>query len=231
MLGQIRERLLPSELSEFKRLNEINFASGLGDSAWLLYGLVRSMKPAVCVEIGSAQGRSTCFIGKALKDNGAGVIYAIDPHSTTQWNDANSVDTYEVIRRNLARVGLNEFVRIQRSTSREAVAGWSHPIDILFIDGDHSYEGVKADWDLFTPHVSQFGVVIFHDTLWEYQRDSKWYRPDVGVPRFVEELRLEGYPVITLNRDYGVSLVQATRRGVDLSNGEPLASHNAPVGK
>ena len=44
---------------QFKRLlayskaDEINFLSGLGDSSYLLYGLVRAMKPDVCVEIGS----------------------------------------------------------------------------------------------------------------------------------------------------------------------------------
>src|SRR5437764_11581830 len=43
----------------------IDFDSGLGDSANLLYGLVRAMKPEVCVEIGSARGKSACYIGMA----------------------------------------------------------------------------------------------------------------------------------------------------------------------
>ena len=82
-----------------------DFQSGLGDSAWLLYGLARSIKPKVCVEIGSARGKSACFVGLALRRNGGGKLYAIDPHSTTTWNDTNSVDSYAIIMENLRRGG------------------------------------------------------------------------------------------------------------------------------
>lgn len=62
---------------------ELPFHSGLGDSAWLLYGLCRAMKPTVCVEIGSARGKSACYIGMALKQNRAGHFIAIHPHTKT----------------------------------------------------------------------------------------------------------------------------------------------------
>src|SRR5438445_5371245 len=78
-------------------LDRLEFASGLGDSAFLLYGLVKSAKPKVVVEIGSARGRSTCFIGLALEENGSGKLYAIDPHTQTAWNDNDSVDTYQTL--------------------------------------------------------------------------------------------------------------------------------------
>ncbi len=51
-----------------------DFQSGLGDSGWLLYGLARSMKPQVCVEIGSARGKSACAVGLALLRNGGGKL-------------------------------------------------------------------------------------------------------------------------------------------------------------
>jgi hypothetical protein len=37
------------------------------------------------------------------------------------------------------------------------------PIDMLFIDGDHTYEGVKADYELYGPLVREGGLVGFHD--------------------------------------------------------------------
>src|SRR5436305_12708587 len=83
------------------RIARIGFNSGLGDSANLLYGLVRSMKPETCVEIGSARGKSACYIGIALAENGGGRLYAIDPHRPTNWNDAESVDTLKIIQANL----------------------------------------------------------------------------------------------------------------------------------
>jgi predicted O-methyltransferase YrrM len=199
------------------KLQELTGHSGLGDSAFLLYGLVRSAKPKVVVEIGSARGRSTCFIGTALKENGYGKLYAVDPHMQTAWNDDGSIDTYEVLKTNVNQLGLTHVVEMLRNTSDEVAKSWNESIDILFIDGDHSYEGAKRDWDLFSPFVTTFGSVIFHDTLWDLRPDPKYSRPDMGVPRLVEELRKQGYPVITLDRDFGVSLIQPVRNGVGLA--------------
>ena len=54
------------------------------DSSWLLYALTRSLKPRICVEIGSARGKSACAVGLALQRNGGGKLFAIDPHSATK---------------------------------------------------------------------------------------------------------------------------------------------------
>lgn len=198
------------------RLERIPFHSGLGDSAWLLHGLVRSLKPEVCVEIGSARGKSACFIGLGLRENGSGRLYAIDPHCSTPWNDTASVETYETMRQNLQRLNLEPYVEIVRARSEDVAREWSTPIDLLFIDGDHGYESVRRDWLAFSPFVRPFGVVLFHDTLWDLRPDPERRRPDMGVPRLVEELRQGGYPVITLDKDYGLSVVQPVRAGIPL---------------
>lgn len=200
------------------RAATIQFHSGLGNSSAILYGLVRSMKPEVCVEIGSARGKSTCAIASGLKENGRGKLYAIDPHMPTDWNDYYSVDTFDILRRNISTLGLTNQVEIIRSLSDEASRDWAHVIDLIFIDGDHSYEGVKRDWDMFVKHVSRFGVVVFHDTMWDIRPNPELTRtrPNIGVPRFVDELRRQGYPVITLDMDYGVCIVQPIIGGIVL---------------
>jgi predicted O-methyltransferase YrrM len=199
-------------------VDTFDFQSGLGDSSWLLYGLVRSMKPAVCVEIGSARGKSACAIGLGLLRNGSGKLYAIDPHRRTEWNDTDSIDSFSIIGHNLRKAGVSDYVEIIRKTSSEALAGWSETVDMLFIDGDHSYEGVKSDWQQFLPYLSKFGVVIFHDTLWDLQSDASLCRSDMGVPRFVDELRMTGYPVVTIDKNFGVTIVQPSVGGVKLTS-------------
>jgi len=200
------------------RAENLEFNSGLGDSAELLYALTRSIKPTTCVEIGSACGKSACYIGMALKENGFGRLFAIDPHSPTGWNDPGPVDSLEAFRANVAALGVDEQIMIVRSTSQQAAQGWDRQIDLLFIDGDHTYEGVKRDWELFNPHVRPFGIVVFHDTAWELPPfcDRDYARADMGVPRFVDELRRQGYPVLTINKDFGFTLVQTVRGGCPL---------------
>jgi predicted O-methyltransferase YrrM len=175
------------------------------------------MKPSVCVEIGSARGKSACYVATALRENGQGHLYAIDPHAPTNWNDSESVETYDLMRKNLAQLGLDGFVTLVRQDSVSAAKEWTKPIDLLFIDGDHSYEGAKADWINFSKFINPFGLVVFHDTLWDLRPDPRFQRTDMGVPRLVEELRREGYPVLTIDKDYGVSIVQPVRNGCALS--------------
>jgi predicted O-methyltransferase YrrM len=221
IVGRLSKRVIERQERHWShKVAQLEFFSGLGDSAWLLYGIARSMKPTIAVEIGSARGRSACFVGMALKENGFGHLYAIDPHTKTNWNDSQSVDTYDIMREHLERLALTEVVTMVRERSNETSDSVPSPIDLLFIDGDHSYEGVKTDWAIFKPRMSLSGLVVFHDTIWELRRHDPWYRPDIGVPRFLEELRQQGYPVITIERDCGVSVVQPVHGGNSLMRGK-----------
>ena len=56
-------------------------------------------------------------------------------------------------------------------------------IDFLFIDGDHSYDGVKADYRRYEPLVAKGGIIAFHDIQHEHDR--------VGVDRLWDELKEE----------------------------------------
>jgi hypothetical protein len=47
--------------------------------------------------------------------------------------------------------------------SQDVGRRWELPIDLLFIDGDHSEDGTREDWARFSPHVQVGGHVAFHD--------------------------------------------------------------------
>jgi predicted O-methyltransferase YrrM len=231
LLGMARRRWDAAQIERQRaRLARLEVRSGLGDSAWLLHGLVRSLKPRCVVEIGSAAGASTCFIAQALRENDEGRLWAIDPHVRTEWNDRGAEDSHAQLVANLRALDLSSRVEIVRAFSHEAAARWRDPIDLLFIDGDHSFEGVERDWRLFSPFVREFGFVVFHDTLWDRRPDARWAREGMGVPRFVEALREQGFPIVTVDRNFGVSLVQPVRGGIRLS-GAAAPSLSAPTRK
>ena len=56
-------------------------------------------------------------------------------------------------------------------------------IDFLFIDGDHGYEGVKQDWEMYRPLVKPGGVIVLHDVVYTA------LNPDVQVKPLWDELK------------------------------------------
>lgn len=112
------------------------------------------------VEIGSWKGRSTTWLAAGARLAGARV-HAIDPH--TQSLEDPSAKTLEAFRANLRRVGLEAHVEPLVMTSAEAARVLSGGVELLFIDADHTYEGVRADAALWLPRVIEGGTVMFHD--------------------------------------------------------------------
>jgi predicted O-methyltransferase YrrM len=137
-------------------------------SAALLYGLMRERPPATVVEIGSYLGRSTVFFGLTLKHlGGRGRVVAIDPHTgDRQHLEGFAVDrlpSYELFRHHCRAAGVVDVVDAQVARSLEAAERWSGPIDLLYVDGWHSYDAVVADGEAWLPHLSDGGVVLFDD--------------------------------------------------------------------
>jgi predicted O-methyltransferase YrrM len=88
-------------------------------------------------------------------------------------------------------------------------------LDVLFIDGDHSYEGVKRDWELYSPLVRAGGLIGLHDIQEDYatSRGTQTAAISGEVPRFWRELR-EGHRTEELIADpgqdgYGIGVVYA----------------------
>jgi predicted O-methyltransferase YrrM len=217
--NRIIQKVKKKSLIEF--FDSYKFDSGLGDSAWLLYGLTRSIKPKIVVEIGAAKGKSTCIFGLALKHNNNGQLISIDPHTSTKWNDHDSVNTYDILIGNLKKFDIEKQVTVKKGLSNDIIKGWVYgKIDLILIDGDHSYKGVENDFLEFSKFFHEETIIIFHDTGWVYNKKSKWYREDMGVPVFVEELRKQGLPIITIFKNYGVSIVQYKLNGIPLTGSE-----------
>jgi len=130
-----------------------------------LYRCALRASGGAIVEIGSFCGKSTVVLALGTRAGHQLPIYAIDPHigSVEQLSELNGRSSEEIFRQNLDRAGASRMVTpiVQRSDQVGRV--WDKPIAFLWIDGDHSYEGAKADFDLFSPWVVDGGIIAFHD--------------------------------------------------------------------
>jgi predicted O-methyltransferase YrrM len=150
------------------------------DQAALLNDLARSANGAI-VEIGSYRGRSTV----ALAYGHSNPVYAIDPHQEFvgvlggQFGPEDRAEFY----RTMLRTGCWSNVRLINLPSVQAAVGWTQPIHLLWIDGDHSYDSVRRDWEAWTPHLVDDALAVFDDCE----------PPDLGPGRLVEELMSDGW--------------------------------------
>jgi predicted O-methyltransferase YrrM len=128
------------------------------DEAAYLYRLIGESHPRTVVEIGRFRGGSTLLLAAALED---GVLHSYDI-DTRQGRSGAELD--EELIAALERYGLRDRVRLHVADSRTADPPEA-AIDLLFIDGDHSEEGVRADFEHWRPRLADGGHVLFHDAV------------------------------------------------------------------
>jgi hypothetical protein len=120
--------------------------------------------PADIVEIGCYRGRSTIALCLGAVQSGR-LVYSVDPHrpATGFYGGRFGPVDREVYYRNMLASGMAQRAALINLTSEKAGRSWHDPIGLLFIDGDHRYEAVRRDTDIWAPHVVAGGVVVFDD--------------------------------------------------------------------
>jgi predicted O-methyltransferase YrrM len=131
------------------------------DEAALLFRLARQAGPATIAEIGRFKGGSTVVFAAAMDE--ASTLWSYDLHVPAR-DDLRGADLDAELSAALHRLGLAARVELIVGDSRtiELPPG---PLDILFIDGDHSYEGALADAVRWGPHIRDGGHLLFHDAV------------------------------------------------------------------
>jgi len=180
--------------------------SHLGDGL-IVYSLVQHMRAKVCVCIGSGGGFIPRIITQARIDLHNQKIFEGDPDYN--WGDigvtylvdaCNGVGGPTDIEDETSFFRYTFYPRLIKSTSVDAYYDFfvrqDIKIDFLFIDGDHSYEGVKKDFELYSKIISDNGTIVLHDTDKNYEKslivseDSKKdHHPFDGPSKLVEELQ------------------------------------------
>jgi predicted O-methyltransferase YrrM len=127
--------------------------------------LIDLVRPKLLVELGTHTGNSYCSFCQAIKElNIDAKCYAIDT-----WEGDAQAGYYgpEILSELKAHHDplYSGFSQLLKSTFDDAVNNFNDgSIDLLHIDGLHTYEAVKHDFETWLPKLSNRAVVLFHDT-------------------------------------------------------------------
>jgi hypothetical protein len=197
-------------------------------SAWwghvpFAFWLIATAQPRILVELGTHHGVSyAAFCEAVLRLQLPTRCYAVDTWTGDPHVGTYPEDVYAELK-NFHDQRYDSFSQLVRRTFDEASGDFANgSIDLLHIDGYHTFEAVSHDFETWREKLSPRAVVLFHDTN-ERQRDF-------GVWRFLNELRKEA-PVFEFLHAHGLGVVavgseapEAIRRLCGLADGTQISA-------
>lgn len=177
-------------------------------SSWITHTpfaffLVSMLRPKTIVELGVFSGQSYTAFCQAVKTLSLQTrCYGVDT-----WEGDDHIGSYDdSVYDELSKYNqreYSEFSSLMRMTFNEALSHFKNgSIDLLHIDGCHTYEDARNDFQLWLPKMSARGVMIFHDT---FIRDL-----DFGVWKLWEEISGK-YPSFEFYHGCGLGVLAVGR--------------------
>lgn len=163
------------------------------------YYLTKKMSPGVIVELGTHKGNSLCAFAEGAKcADTHSLIYGIDswegdPHA----NYSGGCDIYDELKEFVSKEYSN--IVLVRANFADVLNQFEdESIDILHIDGFHSYEAVKRDFETWLPKVKLDGVILLHDI--EVEREG------FGAKELWAEIQSK-YQTFAFTHSHGLGIV------------------------
>lgn len=155
--------------------------------AHILYGLVRWLQPEVVVETGSWKGYSSCWLARGLQDVGVkkSMVVCIDDYTL---QESSATDIHNA----LSSLELSNSVHLCSGDSKDPQM-WPGRVDMAYIDGDHSLEGVQTDCRLAIERGAH--CLVIHDTV-------SWW----GPRQVLDWVRSQGFQVLEVGFDEGLAI-------------------------
>jgi len=173
---------------------------------WLYYGLARLLWARWVIVIGSGKGFAPCCYAKAMNDEDrGGTVILIDPSykglEPPSYGGIGFWDDAEAVEQHFSSMGTQN-IQLLKKTSAEALVEVEEitggKAQILHIDGAHSFENAKEDFNLYSRFIEMGGVAVLHDSFCQ-----QW----PGVSEAVEVFNRKRWDVLTLRLWPGLTLV------------------------
>ena len=164
------------------------------------YDLVAAVRPEILVELGTQGGVSYFAFCQSMKENDVeGLAYAVDTWEGEEHTGAYDESVWESVSWH-NRQNYSAFSYLLRMYFAEAVNNFAdESIDLLHIDGLHTYDAVNEDFETWYPKVAPGGIILFHDI--------KARIKDFGVWRWWDEVSPQ-YPSFSFNHGFGLGVIQ-----------------------
>ncbi len=164
------------------------------------YDLIRNVKPQTIVALGTHKGTSFFSFCQAVKDSRhAANLCAIDTWQGDEQAGYYDEKVFDEVQKIYQQYYMGLHARFIRKTFDDASSEFAaNSIDLLHIDGYHTYEAVKHDFDTWVNKVKPDGIILLHDIFIN--------REDFGVYKFWDELKLR-HKTIEFNHSYGLGVV------------------------
>ncbi len=147
------------------------------DEGIALYKHCKSVsQKGICVEIGSYCGKSACYLGLACQENDS-ILYSVDHHQGSEeqqfgeeyfdeeiYDHTNKrVNTLPLFQENIKKFNLEKHVKPIVMKSIEASKVISDKLDLIFIDGSHTFKSANTDYDAWKNKLRKGGCLAIHD--------------------------------------------------------------------
>jgi cephalosporin hydroxylase len=177
LIGEFRECSSVQDCIEFTKRH---MAAGSCQIGWEIESaikLIANARPRILCEIGTFDGGTSLLFSKFLTT--VEVMLCIDLYVKNK----DMIKLLAPPSRRLKFIDMPSYSCRAINKVEEFLKG--QMIDVLFIDGDHRYEGVKQDFLCYRPFVRDGGLILFHDIIEDKGSGRAWVG---GVPRLWREL-------------------------------------------